>query len=184
MFYPGGKFYSFNVDHDRDVSIYDSVESFKKKANPLFVNKKCTMIPLKGIINLHNNDGIQSLDRIKSMIKDIKAGKEIFSSDGFPNIKLVKTEDNKWILFDGHHTLLAYMAIGKEFLHEVPHIIVKNQDKEHANSKEISIFFGEHADKIKDWKNNVINWQASKEKQVCKRIQNNMGELLDSITLL
>jgi len=183
MFYPMEKFCSFNVQHDRDISIYESVEVFKKKSNPEFINKKIAeKIPLQNIINLHNNDGIQSFARIKSMIKDIRSGKYIFSSDGFPNVKLVKTKDDEWVLFDGHHTLLAYMATGKKFLHEIPHIIVKNQDGEHANEEEISIFFGEHAEKAREnWKDYVINWQASKEKQLCKREQNNMGEVLDSI---
>lgn len=185
IYYPAEnniKFYSMKVPHNRATSIYESVEVFKKMSNPEFVLKDIgEKIPLKEIINLHNTAGIQSLKRIKSMIKDIKSGKKIFSDDGFPNVKLVKSKDNKWILFDGHHTLLAYMAEGKEFLHEIDHIIVKNQDEEHVNSEEISVFFGEHADKIKDWKEHVINWQASKEEQLCKRIQNNMGELLDSI---
>ena len=183
VYHPGGKFYSLNVDHDRNISIYKSIEVFKKKSTPEFIFKESVEnIILKNIINLHNKDGIQSLARIKSMIKDIKSGKEIFSSDGFPNIKLVKTEDNKWILFDGHHTLLVYMAIGKEFLHEVPHMIVKNKDNESVNSKEISVFFGEYADKVKEnWRDYTINWQAEKEKQLCKRVQNNMEELFESI---
>ncbi|MBW2981558.1 hypothetical protein KY343_01630 [Candidatus Woesearchaeota archaeon] len=181
-YYPEGKFCSLEIPHNRNISIYESVEVFKKRSNPKIILKKSAeYIPLKSIINLHNNDGIQSLERIKSMIKDIISGKDIFSSDGFPNIKLVKTEDNEWILFDGHHTMLAYIIMGREFLHEVPHMIIKNQDKEHVNSEEISVFFGEHADKIKNWKEHVINWQAEKEKQLCKRVQNNVGELFESI---
>ncbi len=178
VYYPGGKFYSLNVDHDRNISIYESVEVFKKLSDLKLVDKEIIeKIPLQNIINLHNIEGIQSLKRIESMIKDIKSGKEIFSSDGFPNVKLV-SKDNKWILFDGHHTLLAYMIEDKQFLHEIPHMIVKNQDKD-VSDEEISVFFGEHSEKA-NWKEYVINWQASKEEQLCKRIQNNMGELLDS----
>ncbi len=185
LFYPAEnniKFYSLKLDHNRDASIYDSVEIFKKISNPKFVLKEIKeKIPLKNIINLHNDTGIQSMARIKSMINDIKSGKEIFSDDGFPNIKLVKTKDNKWVLFDGHHSMLAYIAMGKRFLHEIPHMIVKNHDKEHVNDDEITVFFGEHGKNIKDWKKHVINWQAEKEEQLCKRVQNNMGEVLDSI---
>jgi hypothetical protein len=180
VYHPDGKFYSLEVPHDRDVSIYESVEVLKKR-NPEFINQESkNNILLKDIINLHNAAGIQSLERIKSMIKDIKSGKEIFSSDGFPNVKLVKSQNNEWIAFDGHHTLLAYMAAGKDFLHGIPHIIVKNQDREFADEEEISVFFGKHKDKA-NWRKNVINWQASKEKQLCKRIQNNMGELFEAI---
>ncbi|MBW2966536.1 hypothetical protein KY342_05520 [Candidatus Woesearchaeota archaeon] len=189
LFYPTEnniKFYSLKLSHDKNISIYDSIEVFKKNiaANPDFIHKEITeKIPLNNIITLHNTTGIQSISRIKSMIKDIKLKKDIFSDDGFPNIKLVKTKDNKWIIFDGHHTILAYMAIGKRFLYEIPHMIVKNQDKEHVSNDEIIVFFGEHKNKIKpeDWKNYTINWQAEKQKQLCKRIQNNIGELFESI---
>ena len=168
------------IGHDRNNSIYDSVEVFKKTSNPKFVLKEIKeKISLKEIINLHNDTGIQSISCIKSMIKDIKSGKEIFSNDGFPNIKLVKTK-NEWVLFDGHHSMPAYMVMGKKFLHEIPHMIVKNQD-DCVNDDEITVFFGEHGKNIKDWKKYTINWQAKKEKQLCKRIQNNIGEVLESI---
>ncbi len=43
------------------------------------------------------------------MVKQIRSGKDIISPNGLPNIKLVKTEQTEWILFDGHHSLLAYI---------------------------------------------------------------------------
>ena len=43
------------------------------------------------------------------MVKEIKSGNDILSPSGLPNIKLVKTEQSEWILFDGHHSLLSYM---------------------------------------------------------------------------
>jgi len=118
------------------------------------------------------------------MIKQIKSGKDILSPNGLPNIKLVKTEQSEWVLFDGHHSLLAYMIGGKKYLNQIPHLIIENENG-HVTDKEILVFFGIHSKKLKDsdWRKHVINWQAPKEKQLCKRVQRNIGELLDSINL-
>ena len=137
-------------------------------------------ILLKNIINLHNDTGIQSVERIKSMIKSIKEGKEVISSEGIPNVKLVVSKDKGYVLFDGHHTMLAYMYCSKEYLHEIPHIIVEDEQG-FTKNEEMKVFFGEHS-KNADWKINTINWQASKEEQLCKRIHKNMGEVMHSIS--
>jgi hypothetical protein len=116
------------------------------------------------------------------MVKEIKSGTDILSPSGLPNIKLVKTDQSEWILFDGHHSLLSYLISKRTYLHEIPHLVVENENG-HVNNKEILVFFGMHSKKIDDsnWRKYVINWQAPKEGQLCKREQNNMGELLDSI---
>jgi hypothetical protein len=176
LFHPAEKASVLEIPK-KDMTIYDTIDFFRKNKLKAVTNKEISeKILLKDIINLHNDTGIQSIDRIKSMIKAIKQGKEVISSEGIPNIRLVKTKD-KHVLFDGHHSMLAYMHCGKEYLHEIPHIIVED---ECITDEEIKVFFGEHADKA-DWKKHTINWQAEKEKQLCKRIQNNMGEVIHSI---
>ncbi len=119
------------------------------------------------------------------MVKQIKSGKDILSPNGLPNIKLGKTEKSEWVLFDGHHSMLAYLIGGKKYLNEVPHLIVEDENG-FVTNREILVFFGMHSKKLKDsdWRNHVINWQAPKETQLCKRVQKNIGELLDSIILL
>jgi len=114
------------------------------------------------------------------MVKQIKSGKEILSPRGLPNIKLVKTKYSEWIVFDGHNSLLSYMIAGRTYLHEVPHLVIENESG-YVNDKEILIFFGLHSSKLHDsnWRNYVINWQSPRENQLCKREQNNMGELID-----
>ncbi len=163
------------------MNIYETVDKLKKKQKT--INKKVTnKIKLIKIINLHNSTGIKDNSQIKFMIKQINSGKDILSPKGLPNIKLVKQKKKEWILFDGHHSLLAYMVAGRKYLNEVPHIIVENKDR-YVTDKEIIVFFGKHQKKLKNsnWRKYVINWQASEEKQLCKRIQKNMGELLKSI---
>ena len=92
-------------------------------------------------------------------------------------------KDNQLLLFDGHHSMLAYMNAGKRYLEEIPHIIIQDKDKGHVDDRDIIVFYGEHAKAIKNygWKDYVINWQAVKEKQLCRRVQRDMGELFCAI---
>lgn len=176
------------------ATIYDTVHFFEhsifpriRSGNSLLLYKKKRVskgVLLRNVINLHNHDGIKSLTQIRSMIRQIRSGSHVLSPSGLPNIRLVRDSKGSWVLFDGHHSILAYMFSGKRYLHEVPHIIVENKGKRYATDKEISVFFGRHAGRLLDgWKKYVINWQAPLEKQLCKRVQKNMGELLDTLDL-
>lgn len=177
------------IPFSEDMIIYDTVDVFKEKfltSKIKFSSKKIkNCVPLKEVINLHNVDGIRDIGQVKVMVKKIKSGKDIFNTDGLPNIKLVKTKDEKWVLFDGHHSMLAYMLSGKKYLSEIPHLVVEDEKNEFVTDKEIFVFFGDHSSKLKDknWRNFVINWQAPKERQLQKRIQKNMGELLDVLMI-
>lgn len=173
---------------NKNDTIYDTVDQLKKEIGS---KRKKTIKEIKKpvlfreIINLHNINGIKNINQIKIMVKEIKSGKHILSYGGLPNTKLVKTVHSEWILFDGHHSVLSYMIAGRTYLHEIPHLVIQNE-KCHVNNKEILIFFGMHSKKLNDsnWRKYVINWQATKEEQLCKREQKNMGELLDSINMV
>jgi hypothetical protein len=172
---------------DKNNTIYDTVDHFKNELGSKIketIEDVKVLILLREIINLHNVDGIKSMNQIRTMVKEIKSGNDILSPIGFPNIKLVKTEQSEWILFDGHHSLLSYMIAGRTYLHEVPHFVIEDENG-YVNDKQILIFFGMHSRKLNDsnWRQYVINWQAPQERQLCKREQNNMGELLDSISV-
>ncbi|MGD8565925.1 MAG: hypothetical protein PVF96_06220 [Candidatus Bathyarchaeota archaeon] len=172
---------------DKSNTIYDTVDHFEKELSSKIketIEEVKELVLLREIINLHNIDGIKSMKQIRTMVEEIKSGNDILSPSGLPNIKLVKTAQSEWILFDGHHSLLSYMIAGRTYLHEIPHLVIEGENG-HANDKEILIFFGVHSKKLNDsnWRKYVINWQAPKERQLCKREQNNMGELLDSISV-
>lgn len=172
---------------NKSNTIYDTVEQFENKISSKIkrtIKEVKNPVLLREIINLHNINGIKNRDQIRTIVKQIKSGKEILSPHGLPNIKLVKTKYFEWILFDGHHSLLSYMIAGRSYLHEVPHVIIENKNG-HVNDKEILVFFGSHSKILKDsdWRKHVINWQAPKEKQLCKREQKNMGELFNSISV-
>ncbi len=158
-------------------TIYDAVDFFKKEIFPKKkfkkFEKKIKDILLRNIINLHDEEGIDK-EKIKILLKEIKNGKDILCS-GLPNIKLVKMK-KELILFDGHHSLLAYILGGKKYLKEIPHLVVENKKED-----KIKVFFGEHASKLKNkiWRNYVINWYS--KKQLCKRKRKNIGELFDAI---
>lgn len=170
---------------EKSSTIYDTADHFEKELDSKIketVEEVKELVLLREIINLHNIDGIKSMNQIRTMVKEIKSGNDILSPSGLPNIKLVKTEQSELILFDGHHSLLSYMIAGRTYLHEVPHFVIEDENG-HVSDKEILIFFGVHSKKLNDsnWRKYVLNWQAPKERQLCKREQNNMGELLDSI---
>ncbi len=169
-------------------TIYDTVDSLKNKK---FLKTKgeniqypaVERISLRNVLNIHNDSGIKDLLQIRPMVTKIQSGEDIFTSEGLPNIKLVRVNKNQWLLFDGHHSMLAYMQVGKKYLHEVAHLTVENEDTGSASSNELSVFFGSHANKIRnrEWKSYVINWQAPINEQLCSRIQKNMGELYDAL---
>ena len=171
-----------------DMSVYDIVDWFRDEifsgsdANS-FDKEVEDRVLLRDIVNLHNNDGIREISQIKSMTQEIMSGGDIFSTEGLPNIKLVKTRSNDWILFDGHHSMLAYMLAGGKYLDEVPHLIVEDAQRIHVPDREIRVFFGKHKAELKskNWREYVINWQAKDENQLQKRIQYDMGELLESL---
>ena len=172
----------------KDVqTIYDAVCWFEKnissKLNKGIKPKKVRKrTELKNVLNIHNDDGIKDIFQLKRMAASIKSGKQILSR-GIPNIKLVKTRESQLLLFDGHHSILAYMTAGKTYLEETPHMIITGKEKGYVEDKDIIVFYGEHASDIEgcNWKEKVINWQAAKEKQLCKRAQKNMGELFFAI---
>ena len=179
---------SSEVKVSRDIStIYDAVSWFEKNALPKFNKgirrkKLRKSVALKDILNIHNDDGIRDLAQLKRMVEDIKTGSHIFPR-GIPNIKLVKTKDEQPLLFDGHHSMLAYMAAGMAYMEELPYMIIFDKAKGYVEDKDIVVFYGKHAEDIEDydWKEKAINWQAAKERQVCKRVQKNMGQLFCAI---
>ncbi len=172
----------------RANTIYDAVDVFRDEILPggrverseAHITER---VPLRSIVNLHNTTGVRDVSQIMSMLRQIKSGRDVFSSDGLPNIKLVITERGEWVLFDGHHTMLAYMLAGREYLDETPHLIVGDGEGVTVLDEEIHVFFGKHSTELKhrDWRDYVINWQAMERNQLQHRIQRNMGELLDSI---
>jgi hypothetical protein len=169
-------------------TIYDTVDSLKNKKFLITKGKNIQYhvaehFPLQNVLNIHNDSGIKDLFQIRYMVTKIQSGEDIFTSEGLPNIKLVRVDKNHWLLFDGHHSMLAYMHAGKKYLHEVAHFTVENEDTDSVSSNEISVFFGSHANKIRnrEWKSYVINWQAPINEQLCSRIQKNMGELYDAL---
>lgn len=171
------------------LDVYQAVSLFEKNIFSDKINLKTEKISkkilLREIISLHNKDGIKEVQQIKSMIQQIKSGEEVLHPSKLPNIKLVQTEEDELVLFDGHHTILAYMYARRKYLHELPHLIVVNEEG-FVTDKEVLVFFGQHSSKLSgsDWRDYVINWQMPIEKQFCKRVEKNIGELFDSLSNL
>jgi hypothetical protein len=171
-------------------TVYDAIDSLKNKKIVYDQREKKQnhveeIIELQIVLNIHNDSGIKDLTLIESMVRKIQSGEHIVSAEGIPNVKLVNVNHNQWLLFDGHHSMLAYMHAGKKYLHEVTHLTVENEGVKSVADDDITVFFGFHANKIrgKDWRSYAINWQAPKNKQLCPRIQKNMGELYDALSV-
>ncbi|GAX62140.1 hypothetical protein SCALIN_C28_0344 [Candidatus Scalindua japonica] len=167
-----------------DTNAYMAVEKFNRAAiKDAFVTREVNVrINLRDIVNLHNCDGIKDISRVKQMKKKIDSGRHILQKDEIPNIKLVRAKTGEIIIFDGHHSMLAYMSSGKTYLDEIPYLFVSRTEGAISN-EEILAFFGNHSYKIRPdkWKKYVVNWQAVPAYQLCLRIQNNMGELYNII---
>ena len=160
-------------------SVYETVESFKNAGVDYPEGEAEHRIPLKEVVNIHNVDGIESVERIMEMSERILAGEHLTEDSNVPNIKLVWTDAGKLLLFDGHHTMLAYMLSGRNYLHEVPHIIVENHGIVYVTPGEISVFYGEHAARSEGrWRRYVVNWMKPRGSQLDVRRERNMGELL------
>jgi len=168
-------------------TVYDPVSFLETNTFPMreqnFAHKKVKKkVALRDILNIHNDEGIKDLSQVGTMAKSIKSGEHI-QPLGIPNIKLVRTKDNDLLLFDGPHSMLAYMAVGKRYLEEIPHMIIEDEGTGYVEDQDILVFYGESSKEIENnnWKEYVINWQAAREKQLSRRMQRNMGELFWAI---
>lgn len=180
------KYLQYHIDKDIKQTIYDTVEQIRKlyldkEYQPTYGQKiNCS---LKSLINLHNTNGIQSVSRIKEMSKKISCGEDILEPDGFPNIKLIRVSNDEILVFDGHHTVLAYLLAGRNVLEQTPYLFVEDDNHSSVAAHECKAFYGNHADSVHDdeWIRTTINWQAPKQKQLNPREQKTIGELLNSL---
>jgi hypothetical protein len=171
---------------DNKTTIYETIEIYEKTLFHHIQTRKVRIspeqIPLRSLINIHNQDGIKDIHQIKRFTAKIKKGEDIVNPSGLPNIKLARLRSKDLLVFDGHHSLLSYMAAGRIFLDEIPHLIVSG-NRGVLKDNDITVFWGQHAAKItpKKWKNFTINWQNPLNKQLCLRKQRDMGELFDAL---
>ncbi|UCH63906.1 MAG: hypothetical protein JSU77_05560 [Fidelibacterota bacterium] len=171
--------------HAVGSTVYDAVDYFERALFRGGLGTPCRVtrrVPLRAITSLHNSDGMRDLPQIAGMIRQILAGGDVLHVSGLPNMKVVVTWENETVLFDGHHTVMAYLATGRNYLDEVPHLIV-HDGKRRVADREILVFFGTHSKELtpSDWRDYVINWQAPADHQLCWRTQGNVGELFDTL---
>lgn len=131
------------------------------------------------IISIHNPSGMRDAKQINNLTSSINDGHEIMHDSGLPNMKMVVTPDSRLLLFDGHHTALAYLKSGKKTLDEIPHTIISRPIFLPITAAEISYFFPlEHRKEVlEDWLKFTVNWQAAAPHQVEQRAVTTIGEL-------
>jgi hypothetical protein len=131
------------------------------------------------IMPIHNVDGLRDISQIVTMANNIQRETHILEKDALPNIKLVLAPNNRLLLFDGHHSLLAYYANGRQTLQEIPHLILSTHDSLPVTAVEISFFFPADARNqiVSNWERYAVNWQAPIGQQIENRQLNSMSEL-------
>ena len=194
--YPGGMrksiiektaFVKIKITKDIEF-IYNAIalfedEFFKNIQNNLSRNRVEKWIELSKIRNIHDKDGIRDIRKVKRMLKSLDNRRHILSSSGMPNIKIFKARDNKLYIFDGHHSMLAYMMSGKKYLNEMPYLLFEKKDGGYILDDNFKNFFGKHLKykRREKWGSYTVNWQAPRRKQLCTRAQSNMGELFKAV---
>jgi hypothetical protein len=166
-------------------TLYDAVDYFERVLFKDSFTSPCRVgqrVPLRAITSLHNTEGMRDLRQIGGMLRQVLAGGDVLRTSGLPNVSVVMTSENETVLFDGHHTVMAYMAAGCNYLDEVPHMVVHNGGGCVADW-EILVFFGTHSKQLtpSDWRDYVIDWQAPADCQLRRRTQVSAGELFDSL---
>ncbi len=166
-------------------TLYDAVDYFERVLFKGRLRTPCRVaqrVPLRGIMSLHNTDGIRDVPQIGGMIRQVLAGGDILRASGLPNARVVVTSENETVLFDGHHTVMAYIAAGCNYLDEVPHLVVHNGNGR-VGDREIPALFRTHSKELSpsDWRYYVVNWEAPADRQLRVRIQGSIGELFDSL---
>ncbi len=172
--------------NQKESSPYKMVEVARKNlakaldsAKDIFGSRK-----IAEIIPIHNATGIRDPKQIKVMEAKIGKGEDVYEKDGLPNIKLIVTPDQGLLLFDGTHSMVAYFNQNKEFLREVPYLVLSGDDYSPVSSEEIAYFF---PDKFKDkvklyWREYVVNWQAGLNLQLEKREADSILELTNQLS--
>lgn len=166
------------------VDLYHAVDELRRVFSDLEPESPphFPAITLAEVVCLHNEDGIKHVPQIRSMIAAITQGDDILEPTKIPNIKLVQSVTGEWVLIDGHHTFLAYMASGKKQLQEVPFLVIQRADGDgRLTDSDINVVFGHHASRVTDWRTTAINWQAAEADQLAVKRQRNMGQLFEVI---
>lgn len=166
-------------------SPYDVVEAVRQTWQTLLpqsINRYDTVL-IGDIVPIHNPTGIRDIGQIDDMAGKIADSDHITEIDGLPNIKLVVAPNGRLLLFDGHHTLLAYYRQGRKTLAEVSYLVIASEDDNSVTPGEIATFFPpENRQKVaKNWQKFIVNWQAPSGKQLEERKVNTIEELANTL---
>ena len=180
---------TIRMNNTKDVAvIYDAVAEFEESVfkiakSRLEKNRVQNRIKIIELLKINDITVIKNIRLIKRMLVSFRDGRHALTTSGMPNVKILKTKNNKLYLFDGHHSVLAYMAAGNRYLHQLPYMQIENKDEKRILDDNLRNFFGEHLKwKRRDgWQNYTINWQARGRKKLQVREQKNMGELFNVI---
>lgn len=150
---------------------------------PTTANHSHHQTEIDQILPIHNVEGLRDVSQIATMTAAITADQHLLDSGDLPNVKLIVAPDGRLLLFDGHHSLLAYYQQGRRYLAEVPHILILSADDKPVTATELLPFFpAASASKIlNNWADYVVNWQRPETEQLEKRNITHFGELAQAL---
>lgn len=170
------KVYRVIINTPLESTIYDIIKIFEETSfKPEEV--ELPRVRLVDIINIHNIEGI-GVGKVNTLSTHIRSGKQVFKDkSGIPNIRIARSH-GQLVLFDGHHTLLAYMDNGAQHLNDIPYLLIEPLDE-----KEVLTFSGIHSSQLNDggWKTRVIDWKTPNEEKIYPRAQKNIGDLFRAL---
>jgi hypothetical protein len=176
---------SFKVSFNEEiVSVIKATEYLEKPFYYKKVPNIDQVLPpfaLREIINLHQFSRKSDLTEISNTAALIAMNRYRLLRDRWPHIRLVMSRKKELVLFSGHHTLLAYMAVGKTMLDEIPYMFIYNEERKFLNDDEMHQFFGKLSKQLRnqDWRDFSISWKTPEFRQLQPRTRRNMGELFD-----
>ena len=178
---PGNNFQKTFQTEILSKSPYDFVELLRENLNKCSETKvdNFANFEIGNILPIHNLSGIRDFNQIQQMRDKIKEGEEIFEKNFFPNIKLILTPNEKLLLFDGTHSLLAYFLAGRKLLKDIPYLVITSENFGPVTVDELAYFFPEEdrGKVTQDFEKYVVNWQVEKGKHLELREVNSIAEL-------
>jgi len=176
-------FYQIEVENP-----YQAIEAIKNKEAPYRETGELFHHNTGEIMPIHNLTGIRDYSQIVRMSEKITGGEHIKETEYLPNIKIALCPDDKLLLFDGHHTMLAYYLSGYKDLGKIPHIIVSENKDKPLQIDKIAYFFQpenpKNAKKIlgDNWFDFTVNWQSSNGLHIEKRRVQSIEQLANELS--
>lgn len=140
-------------------------------------------LPMEQLTTLHNDTGLSTLKTVQEMTEKLSRQIPIVNlATGLPNVHILAVWPGKYVIVNGHHTILAYQQMAQADWSKIPYVIVEDKEQTYFNPQELMCAFNQLASQIKpeDWQQYSINWRVGQGILEPRR-QKNMAELFTAV---